>query len=343
MQRQAKKRKLKKQYRVMRALYRILVVLSVLVVGVYLVLQFAIRAPRQQALAYEDGQQEVVQQPNNLPVEGQKVRKELCYTILLAAKDGESGNSDTIMVAMYDIPNQTVGLVSIPRDTAVHTDRNTPKINSAYPFGIEKLRSEVSDMLGIPIDFYVTLDMEAFVKIVDAVDGIDFDVPLEMYHHDPLQDLTIRYMPGMQHLDGQQTLEVARFRNNADGTGYAIPDVGRSRTQQKIIKTIATKIISWNSVTKVTEFVNIFNDYVDTDIGISDMIYFATRAVGVNMETGVKTETMPGDGTKRVRGVSNCYVYYPEEALAVINELINPYTTEMTLDDVHFIPLESEE
>lgn len=339
MKEQKKGRKLKRPYRVLRVLYRMLVVLSVLVVGLYLVLQFVVQAPKQQVLAY-DGPEGEETTGVVTPTGGQKQRKELCYTILLAAKDGESGNSDTIMVAMYDVPNQTVGLVSIPRDTAVYTERNTPKINSAYPFGVDRLRSEVSDLLGIPIDFYVTLDMEAFVKIVDAVGGIDFDVPLEMYHHDPLQDLTIRYMPGMQHLDGQQTLEVARFRNNPDGTGYAIPDVGRTQTQQKIIKNIAGKIISWNSVTKVTDFVNIFNEYVDTDISLSDMVYFATRAVSVDLENGVQTATMPGDGTKRVNGVSNCYVYYPDEALAIINELINPYTTEMTLEDVHFIPLE---
>lgn len=237
---QPKQKKRKKKGGLLRGLYGFLVTVSVLVVIIYVVLQFGFRPPEQQV------SKPVIetdpQGPKIVATSGEKERKFPCYTFLLAARDEEGGNADTIMVAMYDVKAGTVGLISIPRDTAVHTDRGTPKINSSYHYGVEKLKSEVSDLLGIPIDFYVTVEMEAFVKIVDAVGGIDFDVPVEMYHHDPVQNLEIYYNPGMQHLNGQQTLEVARFRNNADGTGYKIPDVGRGQTQQAIIKTIAKKV-----------------------------------------------------------------------------------------------------
>ncbi len=335
---QRKKKKLKKGYRILRGLYGFLVALCTIVVAGYIALQFVVQAPEREAQAYQEEGAGVSQEADPK----HKQIKPLCWTFLLAAKDFESGNADTIMVAMYDIPNQTIGLVSIPRDTAVYTERNTPKINSAYPLGIEKLREEVSDLLGIPLDFYVTLDMEAFIEIVDAVGGIDFDVPVEMYHDDPTQNLSIHYMPGVQHLSGQQALEVARFRNNGDGTGYPIPDMGRTQTQQKIIQTIARKIISWDSIPKLKTFVDIFNRNVETDLEFSNLLYFATKAISVDLERDMKTATMPGDGGQTVRGKKYCYVYYPDEALALINELINPYTRALTLEDVHFIPLEDE-
>ena len=83
-------------------------------------------------------------------------RKEQFYTFLLAASDQVSGNSDTIMVASYDVPNQKVALVSIPRDTLVDAERTVKKINASYNVGgVEQVKKEVSNLLGIPIDYYI--------------------------------------------------------------------------------------------------------------------------------------------------------------------------------------------
>lgn len=344
------KKKLKKGYRFMRGLYRFVVAISSVIVVLFIALTLAVRPPSQAHAAnspdtpVEVGGKGLVSHfRGNLETTGQstKERKELNYTFLLAATDDGNGKTDTLMVVNYDIPSGKVGIVSIPRDTMMEETRigNSPKINVAYARGMDSLKSEVSNMLGIPLDFYILVDMEAFVRIVDQVGGVDFDVPIEMYHHDPVQNLTIRYMPGMQHLTGQQALEVARFRNNGDGTGYPIPDVGRAKTQQQMIRTIGSKILQWDVIAnpaKLTNFVKIVKSYVETDMSFSDMLFFAQKAVMLNIDNGLETGTLPGDGTYRYSDGSLCYILYPEKALNLLNDLVNPYTTPLTEEDVNF-------
>ncbi len=347
------KKKLKKGYRVMRGLYRFVVAISSVIVVLFIALTLAVRPPSQ---AHAANTPDTTHTPVEVGAKGlashfrgkldqggvnAKERKDLNYTFLLAATDDGNGKTDTLMVVNYDIPTGKVGIVSIPRDTMMQETRigNSPKINVAYAKGMDFLQNEISNMLGIPLDFYILVDMKAFVKIVDEIGGIDFDVPIEMYHHDPTQDLTIRYMPGMQHLTGQQALEVARFRNNGDGTGYAIPDVGRAKTQQQIIRTIGGKILQWDVMSnpaKLTSFVKIVQSYVKTDLSFSDMLFFAQQAVKLNADSALQTGTLPGDGTYRYKDGSLCYILYPDKALSLLNELVNPYTTPLTQEDVKF-------
>jgi LCP family protein required for cell wall assembly len=331
----------------MRRIYRTLVAISATILVLYIAMHMALRPPDvAQAISQPDepsattNPTETEQTPDQDVVAiGSKVRKELCYTFLLAASDDGNGNADTIMVMTYDVPNQKIGVVSIPRDTVVRTARKTPKINAAYNKGIDVLRDEVSNLLGFPIDFYISVDMKAFVALVDAVGGVTFDVPVEMYYHDPTQNLSIHYQPGVQHLSGQQALEVARFRKNGDGTGYADSDVGRTKTQQMMLTALADKVISWNSVTKVNQFVSIFDKYVETDLSMRNLAYFAKEAAKVDVDKSFAGTTLPGDGTKKYKGYKWCYELYPEESLSILNQYVNPYTQPLTLEDVDFIDI----
>ncbi len=69
----------------------------------------------------------------------------------------------------------------------------------------------VSDLVGYPIDFYINIDLDGFVELVDAVGGVDFNVPIDMEYEDFTQDLYISFEAGMRHLDGQAAMEVCRF------------------------------------------------------------------------------------------------------------------------------------
>jgi len=342
-----KKRKLKKPYRVMKGFYRGMVAISATIVVLYIAMTMAIRPPDiAQAVGTQTDNQttnntaEQTSSPDiNTEKDGTKTRKEKCYTFLLAASDDGNGNADTIMVMTYDVPNKKIGLVSIPRDTVVKTTRKMPKINAAYAQGVETLRDEVSKLVGIPIDFYLTVDMKAFVELVDAVGGVDFDVPVEMYYHDPDQDLSIRYMPGMQHLSGQQALEVVRFRKNGDGTGYPDSDIGRTRTQQMMLATLAGKVTDWNSISRMKQYLNIFNKYAKTDLSVRDMAYFATEGMKLDLDSALAGATLPGDGTKNYKGYKWCYALDQAASLAILNQNVNPYTTPLTLQDVGFVTL----
>ena len=321
-------------------IYRTVVAVSAVVVMTYVALTATIQAPEfaQAAGVSSYGSTDTnIQYQNPKSETGINARKDLCYTFLIAASDNGNGNADTIMLATYNVPEKKIGLVSIPRDTIVETSRGTPKINSAYAKGMDVLLAEVSGLVGYPIDFYVSIEMDAFVRLVDQVGGLHFNVPIDMNYDDPAQHLSIHYKSGYQLLTGQQALEVARFRNNnSHSGGYPIPDVGRTETQQAILVTLAKRIISWDNILQVNDFVKIISENVETNLTLNDMLYFASEAVLMSTDN-ISTGTLPGDGTKSYRGAKWCYELYPEESLALLNQLVNPYRADLTLDDVNFI------
>jgi len=320
-----------------RSLYHFLVGISLVVVVLFCAYKFFIRPPEQ--LPVPAVVDTVTDNPDTTQIDESValVRKEQFYTFLLAASDDGNGNADTIMVVSYDVHNQKVGVVSIPRDTLVDTTRKTPKINGAYGAGIDQLMDEVSDLVGFPIDYYITVDMAAFKAIVNKVDGIDFNVPINMDYDDPTQDLAIHYEAGMQHLNGQQALEVARFRKNNDGSGYNDSDISRIATQQKMLTIMAKKVLSFSSLTKINSFIDIFVTYVETDLSVGNLGWLGAQALELDTAAGVTFATLPGDGSATYNGVPWCYELYPQECLDIFNALINPYTTELTMDMVNII------
>ncbi|UQT50651.1 LCP family protein [Flavonifractor plautii] len=229
-----------------------------------------------------------------------------------------------------------------PRDTLLESG----KINAAYHKGPENLRDTVSNLLGVPIDYYVAVDVDGFVALVDELGGIEFDVPVRMNFDDPTQDLHIHYQPGLQHLTGEDVLKVARCRNNSDGPGsypdnlygaYPDGDIGRTRTQQQLIAAILKKALS--NPQKINSYVNLFLEYVDTDLEFSEALWFAQPALGLDFSTGFASATLAGENVYYVdsRGYrwGSCYELDPEAALETVNSLINPYNAPLTAADLN--------
>ena len=325
--------------------YKLLVVVSVLIVAGYAGFQLMVKPPAQ------TGTVPPVQAGNKTaPVVGgtsavepgpdtaEPVRqlRPGVYNILLAATDKGGAATDIMMVMCYDTVEQTVGVVSVPRDTITPRESGHPKL--AYgKGGVEQRVIDISQMLGIPIDYYIKVNIKGFISLVDYLGGIDFYVPCDMDYDDPIQDLHIHYKEGMTHLNGQQAMEVARFRkNNPDengrSTGYS--DTGRTETQQKLLIALAKKVLSWNSLTKINGFVEIFNQSVDTDLSLNDMLYFASQAVNLDLSAAVSTATLPGRGDGVYRGYTWCFELDPEGTLEIVNQLINPYNEPLALDDL---------
>lgn len=327
---QKKKRRLKKKYRILRGIYVAVVAIAAVIVIGYGIYKVAIPTPE---IAPEETNQTGSQQDVAPGMErGSHSRREQTYTFMLVCPDQVSGNADAIMMVTYDVPHQKIGMLSIPRDTLV--DESYPKINASLHKGIDNLQEVVSDLVGYPIDFYISIDLDGFVELVDAVGGVDFNVPIKMYYSDPEQDLHIYYDPGMQHLNGQQAMEVCRFRKNYDGTGYPLGDIQRSETVRNLMVTVAKKLVS--NINQVDQFIDILQRNVETNLSGTDLTWFATRAISLNLNTGVTGNALPGDGNVTAKGVSYCYELEPAESLALINQLVNPYTTELTPEDVNF-------
>ena len=309
-----------------RSLYRLVLVVSILIVVGFAAMKLFVKPPQQTPV------------PPAQTDQGSFQRREGVYTVLLAATDKEGERTDTMMVACYDVPNKKVGVVSVPRDSLI--DRGQGK-NARLVYGpgsAKERREDISRMLGIPIDYYVKVDIRGFIALVDYVGGVDFDVPCDMDYDDPAQDLHIHFAEGRQHLDGQAAMEVARFRkNNANSSlstgGYS--DVGRTGTQQQILVALAKKVLAWNNVTKVKGFVKMFNQYVETDLELNDMLWFATQAIYVDPSSDVETATLEGRGDGIFRGQTYCYELNRKTTVELVNRLINPYVQELTLQDMN--------
>ncbi len=335
--------------RLLGGFYKFLVVISALVVAVYLGVHFLLKPPEQSNLPPPD-QNHLAEPGGTAETPGdrtpggsaQRTRRPGVYNIFLAATDLEGFRPDVMMVLCYDTVEQTVGVASVPRDTLVARKSGSPHL--AYgKGGLEERVREVSNMLGVPIDYYIKVNIKGFITLVDYLNGIDFYVPCNMNYDDPEQNLHIHYKEGQTHLNGQQAMEVARFRKNnkdKDGkvTGYS--DTGRTETQQKLLIALAKKVLSWNSLTKINGFVEIFNDNVSTDLSVSDMLYFASQAVNLDLNEDIQTATLEGRGDGVYRGYRYCYELAPEAVLEQVNTLINPYEQELTLDDMNLAKAE---
>ena len=145
-----------------------------LVVAAAAVVKYVVRAPEPDA-GKEDKktEQDSAQQEGGDGIEtiaNGKERKKYCYTILLSGVDNDAGGSDTNMLMRFDAENDAIDIVSLPRDSLMS---NGHKLNYAYNNGgTDKLHSEIEDLLGIPVDFYVSVNLKGFVALIDQIGGI---------------------------------------------------------------------------------------------------------------------------------------------------------------------------
>ena len=159
----------------------------------------------------------------------------------------ENARTDALMVATLNKDDKSVKLLSIPRDSYVYIPDvgYESKINHAHAFGGPRgTMRTVEDLLGIPIDYYVRVNFEAFMDVVDAVDGVTVDVPYEFTEQDSKdQAQAIHLYPGVQELNGEEALAFARTRKKDS-------DIERGKRQQEIMKALLKKSLSVKSVLK---------------------------------------------------------------------------------------------
>ena len=201
------------------------------------------------------------------------------------------GRSDTLMVLTYNPADKKASLLSLPRDTRVHIEKNDyDKINHAYAYGGHELtKKTVEAFLNVPVDYYVMIDVHAFEKIIDAVGGVDIDVEKRMYYEDPWDDdggLVINLYPGKQHMDGKTAIQYVRYR---DGEG----DIGRITRQQKFIKAFMSQIISPSILPKLPEIIKNISSAIQTDMPIDKMIALMTDLPTVQ-QNGLNSTMVPG-------------------------------------------------
>lgn len=265
-----------------------------------------------------------------------RTRREYCYNILVSGLDDDNGGSDTNILVRFDVPNKRIDLVSLPRDTLLHNEYRNNKLNFAYAKGsTELLMEQIENLLGIPVDFYVTVNLKGFIALVDQIDGVDFDIPINMDYDDPYQDLHIHFTKGPRHLNGQEAMEVVRFRHNNDGTGYGTEDIGRIGTQQAFLKAVAKQLLQIGNVKNIPALVDIFCTYVKTDLTTGNLVWLGNEALNIGTEN-IHFATLPGDGSGYYNKQS-VYVLDAQATCDLVNEALNPYNEALTLEDMDIL------
>jgi len=230
---------------------------------------------------------------------------ELRVLLLGVSTDTSAVLTDTIMVASYNPKTQQASLLSIPRDTFVGRNEASAtsynKINALYQTSADKILAAVNDLTGLDLQYYVVVDTEALIKLVDAIGGVEYNVPIDMDYDDSSQDLHIHLKAGVQILDGEKAENLVRFRHNNNGTSYPSSygdnDVGRMRTQREFITELAKQTLQAKNIVKIKDLIDIAYEYIQTNITISVMKDYVPYAINFNIEN-IKTGTLPGSNQK---------------------------------------------
>ena len=230
---------------------------------------------------------------------------ELQVLILGVSTDTSAVLTDTIMVASYNPKTQKASLLSIPRDTYVGKNESTAnsydKINALYQTSADKTLKAVNDLTGLDLQYYVVVDTEALIKLVDTIGGVEFNVPINMDYDDSSQDLHIHLKAGVQILDGESAENLVRFRHNNNGTSYPSEygdnDIGRMRTQREFITQVAKQTLQLQNIGKIDEIINIAYEYVETNLTLSVIKDYVPYAIEFNTEN-IQTGTAIGTNQK---------------------------------------------
>jgi len=226
--------------------------------------------------------------------------------VLLMGVSTDNGGklTDTIIVANYDPKTQKASLLSIPRDTFVGknplTGTGSDKINFLYRKGAEKTLEKVNELTGLDVKYYMVIDNQALIELVDVIGGVEFEVPYVeggMVYDDTSQDLHINLQPGLQILDGDKAEQLLRFRkNNSNHTypkEYGGDDYGRMRTQREFMIETAKQTIKAKNILKVKDIIDIVYEYVETNLSISTIKDYVPYAINIDINS-IQSAVLPG-------------------------------------------------
>lgn len=302
--------------------------------------------PEKEAIDYGEGTQ-----PR---ADGQR-KSDNWYTVLILGRDtGGGGNTDTILLASYDVTNQKATVMSIPRDTMVNVSWDIKRINSVYNMngqgekGITALYKEIAQLVGFEPDFQVVVEWDAVGEIVDAMGGVWFDVPRNMNYDDPYQDLHIHQEKGYRLLTGDDAMQVIRYRHdNNMSYGYPDGDLGRIKTQQAFLKAVVEQLLQVKNIAKINQFAKVFQNNVETDLSFSNICWFGQQAVlgGLKVED-VTFVTMPNTPvscwSRTYQNMQSYVVPNARELLELVNNELSPFAETFTLSDLDIMSVNAD-
>ena len=254
-------------------------------------------------------------------------------TAKAGSKEVFNGRSDTMLLLRVDPTDNSIKLLSVPRDTQVTMPHvGVTKINDANVRGGAELAAKtVSGVLsGIAIDRYVRVDTEAFRELVDLLGGVEVYVPEAMSYVDKTQKLTINLAAGLQTLNGDQAEQFARFRHDAYG------DIGRVQRQQTLLKALLKRVTNPAVIPRLPGLVAAMQKYIDTNLSLEEML--ALTGAGRQLSQGnFKMVMLPGRFSTPTEFNASYWIMNPEGRDRVMKQYFNIDPTVATTDPLRSV------
>ncbi|MGK7378669.1 LCP family protein [Planococcus sp. 1R117A] len=230
------------------------------------------------------------------------------------SQNENSTRSDALVLATLNNADKSIKLVSIPRDTYafIPAVEEYDKITHAYGYeGPRSTIDTVENLLEVPVDYYVRMNFDAFIDVVDALGGIEVTVPYDLKEQDENDKKdAIELKAGLQTLNGSQALALARTRHYDN-------DIERGKRQQMIIGSIMDKILSASSLTKYGNVIDAIGDNMKTDLTFRDMQSFFEYARGG--KPNIDTLTLDGYDDM---STGTYYWQLDEESLTEVQDIL---------------------
>lgn len=262
-----------KKYKKHIALALALIMISIILYYVFSIIQFGKDIHEDGANPSPNQHQPHEGNSDNEPPEWQGEERVNIMLLGVDSRDADQhGNtrSDTIMVLSVDPLTKQAHLFSVLRDTYVPIPgHGQNRVNAAHALGGPTLAMQtVSELLDLPIHYYVSIDFEGFIALVDAIGGIEFEVEKNMRYVDPTDDPaygTIDLKAGLQVLDGEKALQYVRFRHDR----YS--DYSRTERQRNLMTAVAKEMLTFSSILKLPSTLKEIQPYIKTNLTLDQM------------------------------------------------------------------------
>lgn len=273
----------------------------------------------------------------NTPV---PVEEKEYITVALLGLDKSEYLTDVMMIGVYNITDNVVNTFSIPRDSYIQLNDATAekigapkvlKLNEMHTYakksGVDNPEqytlSALQEITGLEIDHYAKISLSVFNDMVDAIGGVDINVPILMDYYDPYQDLYIYIEPGQQTLDGKKAEGFVRYRAT-----YANGDIDRIEMQHYFMKAFMNSALEPEIITQIPGIVSTLYSNVDTDVSLWDILSY-TKYLDDLTNSNISTHTIPGEGM-----YINDISYFVFEADRVHNFVQDQLTEVVTKESV---------
>lgn len=276
--------------------------------------------------------------------------------VLVMCTDADGLRTDAIMLASYDTENNSVNMLSVPRDLRMYVGNRYQKVNAAHAYstdgeigGALAACEAVSRLTGVPINYYIDFSFSTMEKVFNALGPITFTIPdlyndgVGMVYDDPAQDLHINLPPGTYELNGEQVVHLLRYRKgNEDPVthirkGYVRGDEDRIKMQQDFVKALVDQKLNVSLINKLPSIFSDVMNEIDTNLSVGDVIKYSKYLVNFT-SAGIRSETVPGDNTNES---ANGDVFVPnmKQLEALVDEMFkNADTSKMSYAKPNLTP-----